>query len=691
MESGRFDPAGDRNVSYKILLIDHDESRVARIQRPLAEAGYDVVVASAAEEAMHTFEKVRPDLAVIEALLPVKTGSQLCQEIKENPLGKEVPVILVLEAGEDQKERARSIDLHGCDMLIDDAIPDDDLLKVLDQFLREKEQPAAAEPEEPVEAESPAPTQGSQPDMLLDSYELCDALQKLDSILDKQQAAEEGDGAAPLDGEKVREAEQAGDFSRVAEEMSGDDEKITEETDEQAQHEAALAQAGLLADAGQDIDDRLDSIFSMGDSKPVTAETNAPIKFYEEIEEETSTTEESVAPPVTEMEVEEEPEMVAEPAEEAVAMDEPAEELVEPSLEIAPQEAMEEPVCEEAAEPEAEVAPARSVPLPTPIFQPAERGGGMKKWWLVAAAVAVVVIGGGAILLFTGDSSPEPVAITPAPAEGSPAGEGDLVASAAIVKSPVAEADVTETTPPAKSPPPAPKPEPVKSIKTAAPKPRQQKTVAKVEKPVVTRQEPKPEPVKPQPKVETVKIAPAAVKPKSEPKPEPEPVKQEPAPEPIKQKPAPEPVRIAPAAVRPEPKPEPVKPQPQPEPVKTTPEPEPVKQAPEPETVKIAPAKIEPKPEPVKTAPMVYEPPEVIERIEPVYPRKALKRAAGRTIILKLLISESGRIIRVTVEQGVLSQELEAASINAVLRWRYRPATENGVPVKAWTTAEFSF
>ena len=109
---------------------------------------------------------------------------------------------------------------------------------------------------------------------------------------------------------------------------------------------------------------------------------------------------------------------------------------------------------------------------------------------------------------------------------------------------------------------------------------------------------------------------------------------------------------------------------------------------PEPAAVKIAPAPVQVKQPPAEP---VFEPPVVLDRVDPVYPRKALKRAAGGTIILKLLISESGRIIRVTVDQGVPAPELEAAAVNAVLRWRYRPASEDGVAVKAWTTAEFSF
>jgi protein TonB len=102
----------------------------------------------------------------------------------------------------------------------------------------------------------------------------------------------------------------------------------------------------------------------------------------------------------------------------------------------------------------------------------------------------------------------------------------------------------------------------------------------------------------------------------------------------------------------------------------------------------MAPAQVEAELPPAEP---VFEPPVVISRIEPVYPKKALKRASGGSIILKLLISESGRIIRVTVDQGVPVPELEAAAVSAVLRWKYRPATEDGTPVKAWTTAEFSF
>jgi protein TonB len=87
----------------------------------------------------------------------------------------------------------------------------------------------------------------------------------------------------------------------------------------------------------------------------------------------------------------------------------------------------------------------------------------------------------------------------------------------------------------------------------------------------------------------------------------------------------------------------------------------------------------------------VLEPPKLLQRTEPDYPAKSLKRASGERIQLKLLISEQGRISRVLVEHGSRFKDLEAAAVSAVLRWRYEPARENGVAVEAWTTAEFAF
>jgi protein TonB len=60
-------------------------------------------------------------------------------------------------------------------------------------------------------------------------------------------------------------------------------------------------------------------------------------------------------------------------------------------------------------------------------------------------------------------------------------------------------------------------------------------------------------------------------------------------------------------------------------------------------------------------------------------------------VVLNVLVNESGRVVRVVVDEGIPGSPLEAAAIDAVLRWEYRPGTENGSPVRAWVTETFVF
>ena len=47
--------------------------------------------------------------------------------------------------------------------------------------------------------------------------------------------------------------------------------------------------------------------------------------------------------------------------------------------------------------------------------------------------------------------------------------------------------------------------------------------------------------------------------------------------------------------------------------------------------------------------------------------------------------------MRVVVDRGIPGSDLEAAAIDAVLRWDFRPAKEDGRPIRAWVTERFVF
>jgi len=60
-------------------------------------------------------------------------------------------------------------------------------------------------------------------------------------------------------------------------------------------------------------------------------------------------------------------------------------------------------------------------------------------------------------------------------------------------------------------------------------------------------------------------------------------------------------------------------------------------------------------------------------------------------IVLRVLVSKTGRVSRVLIEEGIPGSSLEASAIDAALRSTYRPATENGEPVSAWAVERFVF
>jgi protein TonB len=84
-------------------------------------------------------------------------------------------------------------------------------------------------------------------------------------------------------------------------------------------------------------------------------------------------------------------------------------------------------------------------------------------------------------------------------------------------------------------------------------------------------------------------------------------------------------------------------------------------------------------------------PPKLLDRVEPVFDRRSLRPGERQTVVLRLLVDERGRPTRVVVEESVPGSDSEFAAINAVLRWSYEPALENGEPVRAWITERFEF
>ncbi|HOO31543.1 MAG TPA: response regulator transcription factor [Thermotogota bacterium] len=88
-------------MKKKILIAD-DEDRMRRLIKDfLTRSGYEVIEAADGQEALEKFESSKADLAVLDVMMPVYDGWEVCAEIKEI---SEIPVIMLTALdGEDDE------------------------------------------------------------------------------------------------------------------------------------------------------------------------------------------------------------------------------------------------------------------------------------------------------------------------------------------------------------------------------------------------------------------------------------------------------------------------------------------------------------------------------------------------------------------------------------------------------------
>ena len=91
-----------------ILVVDDNHDNTDIIRHYLEVRGYPITVAHDGEEALAAFEMVRPQLVLLDVMMPGRDGWEVCRLMKQHPaLGKGVRVIMVTALDEwDDKRQA---------------------------------------------------------------------------------------------------------------------------------------------------------------------------------------------------------------------------------------------------------------------------------------------------------------------------------------------------------------------------------------------------------------------------------------------------------------------------------------------------------------------------------------------------------------------------------------------------------
>jgi len=85
----------------KILAVDDERHIVRLIQVNLERAGYQVVTAFDGPEALKKVESEKPDLIVLDVMMPRMDGFEVLKRLQANPETREIPVVMLTAKAQD--------------------------------------------------------------------------------------------------------------------------------------------------------------------------------------------------------------------------------------------------------------------------------------------------------------------------------------------------------------------------------------------------------------------------------------------------------------------------------------------------------------------------------------------------------------------------------------------------------------
>lgn len=93
-------------VVSKILLVDDEPDILEFLSYNLAKEGYEVFTANTGKEGLDIAKKVRPDLVILDVMMPEMDGIETCRELRQNNDLKNVLVAFLTARGEDYSQIA---------------------------------------------------------------------------------------------------------------------------------------------------------------------------------------------------------------------------------------------------------------------------------------------------------------------------------------------------------------------------------------------------------------------------------------------------------------------------------------------------------------------------------------------------------------------------------------------------------
>jgi CheY-like chemotaxis protein len=206
-------------MAQTVLVADNSIASQRLFEMVLTKAGYHVITVSSGKDVLERAKDKKPDLALIDALMPEVDGYQICQTFKQDPKLKNIPLIMLAGKYEDfdQKKGAKIVGAHA---ILDKPAKSNLIIAKVQELLKMREQqrprpqakaetaPTGAQATTVAEELSPAeeyPEVIQEPTVVEEEYEFDEDSEETDLVVESEILDEEAEWEEPTEEEATEE------------------------------------------------------------------------------------------------------------------------------------------------------------------------------------------------------------------------------------------------------------------------------------------------------------------------------------------------------------------------------------------------------------------------------------------------------------------------------------------------------
>jgi len=129
----------------RILVVEDEQDLQQVLEYNLRQAGHEVTVTKLGNEGIKLARELRPDLVLLDLMLPDISGTEVCKQLKEHPATRTIPVIMLTARGE-EIDRVVGFELGADDYVVKPFSVRELLLRIQAILRRGRGEPGENEP-----------------------------------------------------------------------------------------------------------------------------------------------------------------------------------------------------------------------------------------------------------------------------------------------------------------------------------------------------------------------------------------------------------------------------------------------------------------------------------------------------------------------------------------------------------------